>query len=144
MKFRNPFLLVRNTKEAAQAAYIGGFLLLATGGTGAVATVRLGHRLVDTLSPRVAEILEPFFLIAGLCAALGGMTVMVAAWWLTRNRIVGKILLALGSGAGLLSFAAHVAALIVAGSDPTTDILKSATTAQGMAMLVLLYARLRS
>lgn len=144
MKFRNPFERIRDTKEAAQAAYVGGFLLIVTGGTGAVATVQLGSRLVNTLSPSMAKLLEPLFFIVGLAAALGGVTVVVAAFMLTRKRFVGKILLLLGSGVGLISFLVQIWGLVVAGRDPATDILKSATTVQGMAVLIVLYARLRA
>lgn len=144
VRFRNPLVRVRDTKAAARAAYIGGFLLFVTGSTGAVAVVKLGYRLVMFVSPGAAEVLTPLFLIVGLAAALGGLTVVVAGYVLTRHRGTGKALLWLGSGVGLVTFLAHCVVITLAGRDILTDILASAVTAQGMAVLVVLYAQLRA
>jgi hypothetical protein len=144
VRWRNPLGRLRDTRAAASAAYLGGFLLFATGGSGAVAVVALGRRLVDALSPHVAEFLAPLFFIVAVLAALGGLTVIAAGYMLPRQRLVGKVLLWLGSGVGLLTFAVHVVALTFAGRDAATDVLDSAVTVQGIAVLIVLYAQLRA
>jgi hypothetical protein len=141
---RNPLARFRDTAKAQKAAYIGGVLLIITGGTGAFTTIAFGAALVDNLAPEWAEWLQPLFVAATLVATLGGVSVLAAGWMLMHNRFVGKVLLLLGSGVGLLGFAAQVAALVLAGGDVIDFTMRLVVTFQGLAVVTILYAQVRA
>lgn len=134
----------KDARSAQKAAYIGGTLLFLTGGTGAVATVQLGQRLAESLPAGTAQNLEPVFLVAAFIAALGGISVVVGGFFLTRRRVFGKILLILGASVGVITFALQLVTVLIAGFDSTTRFIGTATTVQGLAVLFVVYAQLRA
>lgn len=142
-RIRSALARVKNTQAAQQAAYLGGVLVLLTGGSGALVMVRVGRRLLETVSPRLAGFLHPFFLAVALVAAAGGLSVIVGGYFLTRRRLLGKVLITLGSGVGLLGFAAQIVAVTIAGRDPAMVVLRLALTVQGVGVLCVLYAQAR-
>lgn len=131
--------------SAVSAAYVAGVLLVLSGGTGAVGLVSLGSAVVATLSPEIGHLLAPLFLGAYVLAAGGGFTVLLGARALHRGqRGLGRFLLGLGSGVGLLGLAANLAAVGLAGGNPVRDLMETAASVHGAGVLLAVYAQWRS
>jgi len=122
---------------------VGGVLLILSGGTGAVAMIRLGWSVVAALSPALGDVLAPLFVAVLLIAALGGGAVVIGAHLLEAgHRRTGKLLIALGAGAGLLGLVLHLAAVAFAGGNPMREMIATALTMHGAGSLLAIYARM--
>jgi uncharacterized membrane protein YuzA (DUF378 family) len=93
---------MRRNDEAAILAATAGILFLVVGYSGA----RGVHRFVDLLRELLGD--RPILLVLGYVlvgiASLGGIAVLLGAYLLHVDRVrTGRILILLGSGAGLIS-----------------------------------------
>lgn len=131
-------------RRAARAAYLAGALLILTGGTGAVALVRVGWRTLNSLTPDVGPLLAPLFLAAWIVAVLGGFSVLAGAYVLERHsRLLGKTLIGLGAGVGLLTFGLYLFVFLVSGGNVVRLFMTAGLSLQGIGILLALYAQAR-
>lgn len=134
--------LQRRRRVASRAAYVGGLLLVLTGSTGAAAIIAVGHGALASVAPEVADFLLPLFLVLMIAALLGGFSVVLGGYVLHRHhRFLGKVLIWLGAGAGLLPFALNIVLLIVTGRNPLESLAATAMTLQGLGVLLALFAQ---
>ena len=91
----------RNT-EAALIAAVAGILLLVVGLNGVAGVDRFFELLESWFGTN--EALRILAYVLGAIAALGGVAVLFGAYFVGTDRVrVGKLLITLGSGAGLLT-----------------------------------------
>ena len=126
-------------------AVLAGVLLVASGSPGAVGLVGLGASIVAGLSPALGRLLGPLFYVAWVLAGLGGFTVLLGARALQRGaRIPAKLLLALGSGMGLVGLLIHAVAVAAAGGNPVAALLSAALSLHGAGALLASFVRWRA
>lgn len=93
---------MRRNTEAAILATIAGVLLLVAGVNGAAGVDRFFELLESWFGSN--EALRIVAYVLGAIAALGGVAVLLGAYSVGTDHVrLGKILIALGSGAGLLT-----------------------------------------
>lgn len=99
--------------QAALLAVIGGLLLLVVGYTGVASVDRIMALLESWFGSQPALLL--LARILGAVAALGGVAVLMGAYFLATDRVrTARILIVLGSGAGLLTLVIFLARNLVA------------------------------
>jgi len=88
-------------KIAGSIAVVAGVLILMAGLTG-VAEWEQNQQIVEFIIGE-SEIVSEVFFILILIASFGGLAVIAGGWLLIKNRsFVGKLLVDLGAGAGLI------------------------------------------
>lgn len=88
--------------QAALLAVIAGVLLLIVGYTGVAGVDHFFELLESWFGPQPALLL--LSRVFGGIAALGGVAVLIGAYFLETNRVrTGRILIVLGSGAGFIT-----------------------------------------
>lgn len=98
--------------QAALLAVISGALLLVVGYTGVASVDRIFALLESWFGPQPA--LLTLARVLGAVAALGGVAVLIGAYFLATDRVrTGRILILLGSGAGLLTLLLFLARNLV-------------------------------
>lgn len=134
--------LERRRRIASRAAYVGGAFLVLTGSTGAAAIITDGHEALASVAPEAADFLLPLLFVLMVAALLGGFSVILGGYVLHRHhRFMGKVLIWLGAGAGLVPFALNIVLLIVAGRNPLESLAATAMTLQGLGVLLALFAQ---
>lgn len=94
---------MRRNDEAAVLAAIAGALLLVVGYSGARGVHRFFSLLLGFLGDRPLLLLVVAYIFVAI-ASLGGIAVLVGAYLIHADRVrTGRLLILLGSGAGLLS-----------------------------------------
>src|SRR5512137_653521 len=94
--------------QAALLAVISGGLLLIVGYTGVASVDRIFAILEGWFGPQ--GILLFLSRVLGAIAALGGVAVLIGAYFLATDRVrTGRILIVLGSGAGLITLIVFLA-----------------------------------
>ncbi len=97
----------RNT-QAAILAVIAGILLLYVGANGVAGVDRLFAMLEEWFGAN--EALRILAYVLGAIAALGGIAVLIGAYLLAVDRVrMGKLLITLGSGAGIITLLVFLA-----------------------------------
>ncbi len=93
---------MRRNRAAAVVAAVAGVLLLTVGLNGVNGVDRLFALLEEWFGTN--ETLRILAYVLGGIAALGGAAVIIGAYFVGTDRVrVGKLLIALGSGAGLVT-----------------------------------------
>jgi hypothetical protein len=88
--------------QAALLAVVAGILLLIVGYTGVAGVDHFFELLESWFGPQPALLL--LSRVFGGIAALGGVAVLIGAFFLATDRVrTGRILIVLGSGAGLIT-----------------------------------------
>ena len=104
---------MRVNTQAALLAVISGALLLIVGYTGVASVDRIFALLESWFGTQPALLL--LARILGAIAALGGVAVLIGAYFLATDRVrTARILIVLGSGAGLLTLLVFLARNLVA------------------------------
>lgn len=86
-------------------AIVGGILILIGGGTGMAGFLQELSDIVQEMLGGPNETVETIFWILIIISALGGLTVMLGGYLFYKEYItVGKILVALGAGFGIIGF----------------------------------------
>ena len=99
--------------QAAGLAVISGALLLIVGYTGVASVDRIFALLESWFGTQPALLI--LARVLGAVAALGGVAVLIGAYFLATDRVrTGRILILLGSGAGLLTLLLFLARNLVA------------------------------
>ena len=99
--------------QAAGLAVISGALLLIVGYTGVASVDRIFAMLESWFGTQPALLI--LARVLGAVAALGGVAVLIGAYFLATDRVrTGRILILLGSGAGLLTLLLFLARNLVA------------------------------
>jgi len=94
---------MRRNDEAAVLAAIAGALLLVVGYSGARGVHRLFSLLLGFLGDRPLLLLVVAYIFVAI-ASLGGIAVLLGAYLIYADRVrTGRLLILLGSGAGLIS-----------------------------------------
>ena len=118
--------------RAARAAYASGVLLLLTGGTGAIALVRLGWQVTNAISPTLGGLLGPIF----------GLSVIAGGYLLEHgHRRTGKLVILLGAGVGLITLALNLLLLTLKGGNPAEGLISTALTLHGVGIFLAVYAQ---
>jgi len=103
---------LKGNDRAAILAVIAGVLFLLVGWTGARSVGHFFALLVEIFGPR--PLLLAVALVFVSIASLGGIAVFIGGWLFHRDRVrPGKILILLGTGAGLVSFILYSILLIL-------------------------------
>ncbi len=98
--------------QAALLAVIAGILLLVVGYTGVAGVDHFFDLLESWFGPQPALLV--LSRIFGGIAALGGVAVLIGAYFLSTDRVrTGRILIVLGSGAGLITLLLFLARNLV-------------------------------
>ena len=98
--------------QAALLAVVGGILLLVVGYSGVAGVDHFFELLESWLGPQPALLV--LSRVFGGIAALGGAAVLIGAYFLSADRVrTGRILIVLGSGAGLFTLLLFVARNLV-------------------------------
>lgn len=98
--------------QAALLAAVGGILLLVVGYTGFTGVDHFFELLESWFGPQPALLI--LSRVLGGIAALGGVAVLIGAYFLSSDRVrTGRILIVLGSGAGLLTLLLFLARNLV-------------------------------
>lgn len=93
-----------NNSLAKKLAIIAGILLLLSGGSGVTSILTL-EKIGDALAPSIfdSKVFILFFSILLILASLGGISVIFGGVLIGRKKVLlGKILIQIGSGAGIL------------------------------------------
>ena len=99
--------------QAALLAVISGALLLVVGYTGVASVDRIFALLESWFGTQPALLI--LARVLGAVAALGGVAVLIGAYFLATDRVrTGRIAILLGSGAGLLTLLLFLARNLVA------------------------------
>jgi len=102
---------------AALFAYAGGTLLLiagATGSTGIIGTII--EYIIENLGGPTADVLSLILQALNLVADLGGASVIIGGSFIINQRIrIGKFLIGLGAGMGLIGFMIILASAFIQG-----------------------------
>jgi len=102
---------------AALFAYVGGTLLLiagAIGSTGIIGTII--EYLIENLGGPTADVLSLILQALNLVADLGGASVIIGGSFIITQRIrIGKFLIGLGAGMGLIGFMIILASAFIQG-----------------------------
>ena len=102
---------------AALFAYVGGTLLLiagAIGSTGIIGTII--EYLIENLGGPTADVLSLILQALNLVADLGGASVIIGGSFIINQRIrIGKFLIGLGAGMGLIGFMIILASAFIQG-----------------------------
>lgn len=134
--------MVSSRRRAEAAAYAAGVLMIASGTSGSTALWRFGAGLVAKLLPALTGVLFWLLLAVILLAGLGGVTVLVAGWMISKGwKTQAKVLITLGVGTGVLGLAAHIVLGVARGSDPVSVAIRLGSTASGLAVILSIYAR---
>ncbi len=134
--------MVSRRRRAEAAAYAAGVLMIVSGTTGSTTLWRFGAGLIASLFPVLAELLFWVLLAVVLLAGLGGLTVVLGGWFVSKGWTAqAKVLITIGVGTGLLGLAAHLVLEVARGSDPVTAIVRLGSTLSGIAVLLSIYAR---
>lgn len=99
---------MRRNLQAAIVAVLAGILLLVTGINGVAGVDRLFTLLEEWFGTNEALRILAYVLAA--IAALGGVAVLIGAYCLATDRVrIGKLLITLGSGAGIITLLVFLA-----------------------------------
>ncbi len=99
---------MRRNTEAAILAAIAGVLLLYVGANGVADVDKLFALLEEWFGTN--ETLRILAYVLGAIAALGGIAVLVGAYFVAVDRVrVGKLLITLGSSAGIITLVVFLA-----------------------------------
>jgi len=102
---------------AALFAYVGGTLLLiagAIGSTGIIGTII--EYIIENLGGPTADVLSLILQALNLVADLGGASVIIGGSFIINQRIrIGKFLIGLGAGMGLIGFMIILASAFIQG-----------------------------
>lgn len=93
-----------NNSLAKKLAIIAGILLLLSGGSGVTALLTL-EKIGDALAPSIfdSKLFVLIFSILLILASLGGISVITGGVLIGRKKVLlGKILIQIGSGAGVI------------------------------------------
>jgi hypothetical protein len=97
---------MESRRIAAIFAYVGGTLLLvagATGSTGIIGTIL--DYLIQNLGGATADLLSLILQALNFIADLGGISVIIGASFIINQRPkIGKIIIRIGAGMGLIGF----------------------------------------
>lgn len=134
--------MVSRRRRAKVAAYAAGALMIISGTTGSTVLWRLGAGLIAQLIPVLEGILFWLLLAVAILAGLGGFTVLVAGWMISKGWTTqAKVLITIGVGTGLLGLAGHLVLEVARGAHPVSAILHVGSTLSGLAVLLSIYAR---
>ncbi len=98
--------------QAALLAVAGGILLLVVGYSGLAGVDHFFELLEGWFGPQPALLI--LSRVFGGIAALGGVAVLIGAYFISTDRVrIGRILIVLGSGAGLLTLLLFLARNLV-------------------------------
>lgn len=91
---------------AGNIAIVAGILLLIGGSIGSLGFWEIAFDFAENIFPsQYKEILRLIFEILVLLALLGGITVMLGGYLIKKDRtIIGKFLISIGAGIGIISF----------------------------------------
>ena len=130
----------KSNKTAKWLAIIAGMLLLLAGITGASYIITLGNFIVDYISGNYVVIIILNILL--LIASLGGIAVIIGGMLIGKGRIwLGKMLIQLGSGAGILSLLFHLALAIYTKSLSMASFLSIGTIGIMLSVIAPFYAK---
>ena len=95
-----------SSKVAALFAYIGGTLLLVAGATGSVGLLgTVIEYIIDALGGAAADVLLILLQTLHFVADLGGASVVIGGSFILNDRKrIGRFLIGLGAGVGLIGF----------------------------------------
>ncbi len=108
---------MESRKIAALLAYLGGSLLIisgATGSTGIVGTII--DYLIENLGGASADLLSLILQALNIIADLGGISVIIGGALIIKKRTrIGKFVIGIGAGMGLLGFLIILASSLLHG-----------------------------
>lgn len=134
--------MVSRRRRAKVAAYTAGTLMIISGTTGSTVLWRLGAGLVAQFVPILEGVLFWLLLAVAILAGLGGFTVLVAGWMVSKGWTTqAKVLITIGVGTGLLGLAGSLILEVARGTHPVSAILHVGSTLSGLAVLLSIYAR---
>lgn len=103
--------MVKNRKLAFKLSLISGLLLIISGTTGVSGIAKLEYYVLNIVNLKALTLLFMPFLIV---ASFGGAAVMFGGYQIYKGRdTIGRFLVMLGSGAGLISFGISVFFVII-------------------------------
>lgn len=115
----------KKRKIASILAYVSGIFLLLSGVSGFSTWAKIGSIVLDVVDFFWLRIL---FLILLIVAWLGGISVIIGGYLFSKKKILtGRILVTVGSGAGVLSFVFNLIVAIWTGEIVLAWFFSSAT-----------------
>ncbi|HWG92122.1 MAG TPA: hypothetical protein VNZ52_14830 [Candidatus Thermoplasmatota archaeon] len=107
-------------RQVARVAFVAGLILLLAGATGnAVFYVYLLHLVAPYFPADLVPLLGFTAGILVLLASLGGITVILGAWLLSKGkRLPGKFAVSLGAGSSLLGLIVQLVLVAYQGGNP--------------------------
>ena len=114
-----------SSKVAALLAYIGGTLLLLAGATGSVGIVgTVIEYMIENLGGATADFLSMVLQVLNFVADLGGVAVIIGgSFVLTERKRMGRFIIGLGAGMGLIGFLLILASALLHGWANVIDFL---------------------
>lgn len=134
--------MISRRRRAKVAAYTAGILMIISGTTGSTVLWRLGAGLIAQLLPVLEGVLFWLLLAVAILAGLGGFTVLLAGWMISKGWTTqAKVLITIGVGTGILGLVGNLLLEVARGTPPVAALLRTGTTLSGVAVLLSIYAR---
>ena len=129
-----------SSKVAALLAYVGGTLLLLAGATGSVGIIgTVIAYIIDHLGGATADFLSIVLQLLHFVADLGGVSVIIGgSLILNERKRIGKFIIGLGAGMGLIGFILVLASALLHGWTGAIDFLL--TMSQSVGWIGIIFA----
>lgn len=132
-------------KRAERLAYVAAALMVVSGTTGSTAMLQLGYAILSAWLPFLDMVLVTVLVVGAIVAALGGLAVAAGGFLVghgKRRRVkLGKLLMTIGVGSGLVGLTIHLLLATIEGRDPAEELVAVGSTVSGLALLLSIYAR---